>query len=49
MQICIQVQKLLINQPGYLREFHSEKLGLENLFRMQQYYSSYNLKCLKPP
>ena len=26
MQNCLQVQKLLINQSGYHREFHSEKL-----------------------
>ena len=32
---------------GYCREFHSEKLGWENLFRIQRYYSSYHLKCLK--
>ena len=30
MQICLQVQKLLINQSGYRREFHSEKFGWEN-------------------
>ena len=47
MQICLQVQKLLINQSGYRTKFHSEKLGWENSFRIQQYYSSYNLKCLK--
>ena len=35
------------NQSGCRREFHSEKLGWENLFRIQQYYGSYNLKCLK--
>ena len=28
LQICLQVQKLLITQSGYRREFHSEKLGL---------------------
>ena len=47
MQICLQVQKLLINQSGYHREFHSEKLGGENSFCIQQYYSSYNSKGLK--
>ena len=47
VQICLQVQKLLINESGYRREFHSEKLGWEISFRIQQYYSSYNLKCLK--
>ena len=27
MQMCLQVQRLLINQSGYRRKFHSEKLG----------------------
>ena len=27
MQICLQVQTLLINQSGYHREFHSEEMG----------------------
>ena len=31
MKIHLQVHKLLINQSGYCREFHSEKLGWENL------------------
>ena len=31
MQICLRVQKLFINQSGYRRKFHSEKLGWENL------------------
>ena len=31
MQIYLQIQKLLINQPGYHKKFHSEKLGRENL------------------
>ena len=31
MQICPQVQNFLINQSGYHTEFHSEKLGWENL------------------
>ena len=39
--------KVIDNQSGYHREFHSEKLGRENSFGVQQYYSSYNLKCLK--
>ena len=46
MQICLQVKKLLINQSGYWREFHSDKLGWENSFPTQQYYSSYNLKIV---
>ena len=31
MRVCLQVQKLLVNQADYCREFHSEKLGWENL------------------
>ena len=42
-----RLKKLLIKQSGYRREFYSEKLFWVNSFRIQQYYSSYNLKCLK--
>ena len=49
-QNCVDLptgSKVIDNQSGYHREFHSEKLGRENSFGVQQYYSSYNLKCLK--